>query len=1496
MRTRRVFSLLLTVSMIVSLVFTSAFAVGVSAAETDPKKIDKIIVDFRNEAEFSKNGEVYKHNPTTAEPDPDTGGRVSFSEEKNAMRIEYAESKVQVPFRVMTKIKGLTDEYKYWVVVYQAKTDKPYSIYLHNSPAKGVRVDVVTDGKDTDGKWVVSDAFDISLVSGDASILSRWKTGATVNTLNFKTDDTSAEFYVKEYGFFKSKEDAAAYYAAVDLEKPASEYQSTAQAATAPTTSVAGNGTFAVTTYPAAEPAGTSVGTTTSEKLPEPVIMDLSSLVDVNNSGVKFTDHAEQTEGDYTFVTLADGTKALQLKYCPYGNWKPYRTMPAFTEANKVTTDHKYVRITYMTTDVMANTITLTNNANGQIITLVENTAASQGEWVRSNAVFIDEKDILTRYNKGMHCTIIYTSGSATSEIYIKELAFFASEAQAYEYYGDSEVVEASMFSAMTFGQGGSGTTAVGDTWGVYSVNDGSGTLDITYAETTNHRNAKYMAKVKFIAKGGLDSTYRYVRVAYAADQPETVTGAGMYLYNDKIGNQVITLEDNLVDTDGKYVLGDVAYLHDDMTNRFAASGDYSNTMHNSLITNVNVPGATYSIKALYFFPTRAAAEAFELPTADHKITINGNDISQYRIVIAEDAPVKVVEAANAFVKRVYGLTDVMLPVVTDDTAETAFEILVGPSSRAKSTARIAEMKALEQGSYRHWAYLDGDTVVIGAILPYNVTVAVETYLKAFLFDGLTEVPDEIKITDKHEFELTDSAIALTNFWSYYANVEDPEHFTEDFDVDDGYFAEENGASDWSYSNGVMTTDTDDYALSFIHVYEPDVTYSAKLKYTKAGSDGEMGLMLRYTSDYAWVKAGYDFEAGEWYIKSREGLDFFEEVLATASMTLTPDTWYELTLTVDDNTVKLSVNGTEVLNSAAVSQTTPGRIAVYANDAAVSIDDVDVLLLSGEGTIWKDVAHTKLPDESYREGGSVFEMNDGSLIYTHHSNTTFKSLDNGATWTRTDKWTDTYGYVNILRLNNGDWLKIATKDGYKISQTSSDDGKTWVDGGRICQTPFRGDAKISAGAGNMNDKINQSGTTNRIFYSQNYETTISYFSENNDGVQRKVFCEFYYSDDNGKTWTKSDTDSWEIEGNETQTHFGECKILECADGTLRMYNSWNRYGCIVYSESYDNGATWGPLVEMKEFYCSCSSMQFVRDPYADNATTYYMVWVYSEPTALTSGMTRARLSLAKSTDGKEWEFLGDVWRWESNYSKGGAFINHVVDPFIKVTEDYVLVGSGFSEHTALSGEPDVANWHQAQRQHIYSIPKASLPEGEPLSRFADVDSDDSYFKAVEFAANEGLFNGTAVNTFSPDLTMTRSMFVTVLGRLDGFDTENYPNVTFSDVVKGSWYASYVQWAAANGIVNGIGNGLYGINENVTVEQALTILARYNNFAAGNATGKTAASFSDGANVSDWAKEGVEWAVANGIYEGENGALNATAPASRATVATMFYNYVNVYGK
>ena len=93
-----------------------------------------------------------------------------------------------------------------------------------------------------------------------------------------------------------------------------------------------------------------------------------------------------------------------------------------------------------------------------------------------------------------------------------------------------------------------------------------------------------------------------------------------------------------------------------------------------------------------------------------------------------------------------------------------------------------------------------------------------------------------------------------------------------------------------------------------------------------------------------------------------------------------------------------------------------------------------------------------------------------------------------------------------------------------------------------------------------------------------------------------------------------------------------------------------------------------------------------------------------------------------------------------------------------------------------------------------------------VEQFSDVKARDWFYDAVEYAVSNGLFHGTGETTFSPEQSMTRGMFVTVLGRKSNVEQSLYTEQQFEDVKAGQYYAPYVNWAASNGIVNGTGAG------------------------------------------------------------------------------------------
>lgn len=171
--------------------------------------------------------------------------------------------------------------------------------------------------------------------------------------------------------------------------------------------------------------------------------------------------------------------------------------------------------------------------------------------------------------------------------------------------------------------------------------------------------------------------------------------------------------------------------------------------------------------------------------------------------------------------------------------------------------------------------------------------------------------------------------------------------------------------------------------------------------------------------------------------------------------------------------------------------------------------------------------------------------------------------------------------------------------------------------------------------------------------------------------------------------------------------------------------------------------------------------------------------------------------------------------------------------------------------------------------------------------FTDVPATHWAAGAVAFVSSQGLLQGTGASTFAPGQPMTRAMLVTALWREAGSPVVNYA-MDFDDVAEGQWYTEAVRWAASEGIVAGTGKG-FSPDAALTRESLAAILFRY---AGGQADGGSLDSYADGAGVSAWAREAMNWAVAQGLITGKSGGrLDPGGTASRAEVSAILMRYV-----
>ena len=182
----------------------------------------------------------------------------------------------------------------------------------------------------------------------------------------------------------------------------------------------------------------------------------------------------------------------------------------------------------------------------------------------------------------------------------------------------------------------------------------------------------------------------------------------------------------------------------------------------------------------------------------------------------------------------------------------------------------------------------------------------------------------------------------------------------------------------------------------------------------------------------------------------------------------------------------------------------------------------------------------------------------------------------------------------------------------------------------------------------------------------------------------------------------------------------------------------------------------------------------------------------------------------------------------------------------------------------------------------------------PSAHFVDVAGPKDWsHKGIDFAVKHGLFSGMSATTFEPETAMTRAMLVTVLWRYAGKPIEG--KNSFTDVPNGQWYSDAVTWAAHNGIVAGVGNNKFDPEGKITREQMAAILFRYANKVGFDTSKRATLSFPDANKVSGYAKDALQWAVAEGLVSGSKEGnvtyLHPQGNATRAQVASILMRFI-----
>lgn len=206
---------------------------------------------------------------------------------------------------------------------------------------------------------------------------------------------------------------------------------------------------------------------------------------------------------------------------------------------------------------------------------------------------------------------------------------------------------------------------------------------------------------------------------------------------------------------------------------------------------------------------------------------------------------------------------------------------------------------------------------------------------------------------------------------------------------------------------------------------------------------------------------------------------------------------------------------------------------------------------------------------------------------------------------------------------------------------------------------------------------------------------------------------------------------------------------------------------------------------------------------------------------------------------------------------------------------------GLARELGLAG---VGFWELSQDREAALI--SSACSAFSVRGFSDVSPRSWYAQAVDFVCGQGWMSGTSDSAFSPELTVTRGMFVTVLHRMSGSPAARTGR--FPDLPQQHYAAQAAAWAAQQGLAAGYADGRFGPDDPVTREQMALMLFRFARLRGLSTRPRDSLrSFRDASAVSPYALEAVQWAAAAGLLSGRaSGRLDPSGPASRAETAAI----------
>jgi uncharacterized repeat protein (TIGR02543 family) len=177
-------------------------------------------------------------------------------------------------------------------------------------------------------------------------------------------------------------------------------------------------------------------------------------------------------------------------------------------------------------------------------------------------------------------------------------------------------------------------------------------------------------------------------------------------------------------------------------------------------------------------------------------------------------------------------------------------------------------------------------------------------------------------------------------------------------------------------------------------------------------------------------------------------------------------------------------------------------------------------------------------------------------------------------------------------------------------------------------------------------------------------------------------------------------------------------------------------------------------------------------------------------------------------------------------------------------------------------------------------------------------------KTLETWIGKGLLNGYSNGNYNPEGNITRSEFMALVNRIMDYTKSSDTIKQYSDVSADQWYYTDVAKALAAGYITGTQSNLISPEQNITREQAITMLARIKEAKATQESTQSLNQVADASAISQWAKTYIAAALNEGLVSGDQGRINPQQAITRSEAIVLLdrvrtnsriYNFAGTFG-